>query len=124
MRYSLRRFSKFVAALAVAGSVSMISASPAEAASATCVVAGTSCKTGNVKASSAHWIQYYWDSGLSAVGCSMRVVDVANGAIVYAGRVGIGSHKNGYIYGLYGTYRMELYNCSTGAVGYIKNTVI
>ncbi|GAA4182233.1 hypothetical protein GCM10022252_07770 [Streptosporangium oxazolinicum] len=124
MSYMLKKLAGYAAGLALVVSASMIAASPAEAATARCIVPGTGCTTGSIPANSGgHWVYYYWDSGLSAVGCSMRIVDVANGAIVYSGRVGVASHRYGYVYGLYGSYRMEMYNCSTGAVGYIRNTV-
>ncbi|MEO3811120.1 hypothetical protein ABGB17_19150 [Sphaerisporangium sp. B11E5] len=119
----LKKLTRYCAALALLAGASVVAASPAQAASTICVVVVTSCTTGSIPASSEHWIYYYYDSGVSASGCSARIRDTGTNAIVYSGRVGVISHRSGYVYGLYGRYRMEMYNCGNGSVGYLKNSI-
>ncbi|GII00348.1 hypothetical protein Pta02_23560 [Planobispora takensis] len=98
----------------------MAAASPAAAASARCVVATNHCET-NIIAAPRHFIDWHLDSSVSGYGCSWRVLDVNTRVVVGSGRIGAFRHASGSIPGLFGYYRLELFNCGSSAFGWIDN---
>jgi hypothetical protein len=86
-----------------------------------CNVVTSHCETAAIPAnSSGHWIKYGVDSA-SISGCSWAVRDVNTWVVVRSGRLGSFSSTSGEIPGLYGWYRLELWNCGFGAHGKIWN---
>jgi hypothetical protein len=125
MRKSSQKLALIGASVAMACGMGMLSASPAGAsvmARASCDVVTSHCESATVKANSGAWVDYYVSAGVTGTGCSWRVVDNDNGAIVGSGRIGAFANTDGRISGLYGYYRLELYNCATSAWGYVENT--
>jgi hypothetical protein len=82
----------------------------------------TSCTTASIPAnSSGHWIKYAVYAGYYG-GCSFLIRDIHTRVVVRSGRASIPfSLTSGQVYGLYGWYRMEVYNCSRGGGGEIWN---
>ncbi|MEZ0076118.1 hypothetical protein [Planotetraspora sp. GP83] len=118
----LRRFLAAGGAAAAAIVAGITTATPASAASDTCVVVTTHCETNIIQANSAHWVYYHVQAG-SILGANWRVVDVQNGAVVRSGftRKTAPFYSEGSIYGLYGYYRLEVYNATPSARGKLYN---
>ncbi|WP_204078076.1 hypothetical protein [Planotetraspora phitsanulokensis] len=102
--------------------MSVVAASPASATTTTCAVSYYSCSTAILNAvSGKNFIKWEVDSGASGSGCSWQVIDVGNLHVVGSGRLGAFRHNNGQINGLYGNYRLDLWNCGLSAFGWINN---
>jgi hypothetical protein len=101
----------------------VVGASPASAAQANCIVVTTHCESAIVRANStSHDINWKASAG-NVLGANWRVVDVDNGAIVGSGftRNVNPFFSSGRITGLYGYYRIEIYNATPGAYGQLYN---
>ena len=81
----------------------------------------TSCKTGTLPVP-LNFVRYHVFSGGSGQGCSWRVRDVTNQNIVKSGRLGSFGETSDDVKGLTNSYRLELYNCWSGAGGDLKNS--
>jgi hypothetical protein len=90
-------------------------------ASVSCHVVTSHCESSTLTASTNHTVTYSVSAGGSWNGCSWRVKDVNTGVSIASGRTGAAGHDTGWRDNLYGTYRIELWNCSFGAVGSIYN---
>ncbi|MBG0561850.1 hypothetical protein [Actinoplanes aureus] len=139
---SLRKRAGHAAVAAVAGVASMLmlaspagatSSRPAEATGASDMVAGpvllaaddctvgatsTGCRTGAIPAAGGR-IYIIITKPVPTIGCSFRVVDVVNGAVVRSGTFVYGYRYPSTITGLYSSYRLELFNCLPGSAGFI-----
>ncbi|GAA3442853.1 hypothetical protein [Planomonospora venezuelensis] len=122
MRKLFKTLVRCAGAAALAASVSVVAASPASATTARCTVVTNHCETAILKATYPLWfIDWEVDSGASGYGCSWRVRDTDNQNIVGSGRLGAFRHHSGRITGLYGYYRLELFNCGTSAFGWLDD---
>ncbi len=85
-----------------------------------CRVAGTHCTSAAVQAHAEHWIWYEIITS-PFCGADFTVYDAANGATVGKGFVGSGHKRSGRIFGLYGFYKVRVYNTCFDTYGGIAN---
>ncbi|MEV4459408.1 hypothetical protein [Microbispora sp. NPDC049633] len=118
----LRKILSTGAAAATAVVVATVIATPANAAEDTCIVVTTHCETNIIHANSSDWVYYKVQAG-SILGANYRVVDVDTGVVVRSGftRKTAPFYGAGSIYGLYGYYRLEVYNATPSARGKLYN---
>jgi hypothetical protein len=110
-------YRRLAVVLVAAVSVVAFAATPAQAATGSCVVPWSGCETGAVPAANGGvWISI--NTG-PVFFCSWRVRDTSNWQIVRS-RTTLGAWAE-RIGGLYSWYRLELTNCRTGASGFIWN---
>jgi hypothetical protein len=110
-----------VGVLAVAALI--VSAGPAAAATSSCAVQlfFTSCNTGAVAAHPyGHYVKYEVGGGVACARADWQVIDVGNGQIVAFGHVGSG-RTSGQVNGLYGNYKVRVFNSCWPAFGRIWN---
>ncbi|MFT7837094.1 hypothetical protein Q5530_13175 [Saccharothrix sp. BKS2] len=86
-------------------------------ASVSCHVVTSHCQSSTIAAGSNHTISYSVGAGGTWNGCSWRVKDINTGVSIASGRTGAAGQDSGWRDNLHGTYRIELWNCSFGAVG-------
>jgi hypothetical protein len=120
-------FAALLVSVAVVATATPARATGAQAlmASASCDVwpFTSSCRTDAIPANASHKIYWLVGSGGSGQGCSWRVRDITipGYPIVGSGRIGAIRERGDEIGGLYGRYRLELYNCWSGAYGSLSS---